>query len=191
MTTLTLESYVFGLDRTESQKTGIGKMRFIKEGADKSTKQLVDRIAGQWMVDSADRNGNIHAECALDIRHDDRGEVAYLYHPDIDGIGVSDGMEGCSTDVGDNHDDCHIATDAPYPQGRDTHWRLCYAREIATTTKDQECWRLRDERTGELWFVQGYTGPMNVNWYDRGTHIFTDGPVFVDDDHVAHFGAAA
>lgn len=181
MTTLTLETYTFGLSRST------GKMRFRHEDGD----TLVDRIAGQWMALGTNRDGNILAECALEVREDARGKVAYVYHPDIDQVEVGEAPDHCDLSAPDNtHDTCHIATENAFPQGRDTHWRLCYARELAVTT-DQPCWRLRDERTDELWFVQDYAGPMNVNWFDRGTHIFCDGPVWVDENLVAHFGEPA
>lgn len=178
MTTLTLETYTFGLSRST------GKMRFRLDGED----TLVDRIAGQWMALGTKRDGNIIAECALDVRQEPRGTVAYVYHPDINEIEVGDALDGCDLSDPDNmHDHCNVATLNPFPQGRVTNWRLCYAREIAVTTSDP-CWRLRDERTDELWFVQDYQGPMNVSWFDKGTHIFCEGPVWVDDDLVAHFG---
>ena len=67
------------------------------------------------------------------------------------------------------------------PEGaHETHYRLCYNRP----GRD---WRLRDERTGNLTLVKDYRGVMNVNWLDGGTHIFHDGPVYVDAEGVAHF----
>lgn len=190
MTTLTLEDYVFGFARTASQKVRRGQMRFTPEGQPKENGTIVDRLVGQWMVDHADRDGNVHAEVAMDVQTVEGMHVAYLYHPDIEKVEIPEDLtEFCGLpDAGDNHDNCHIATTSPYPQGRDSHWRMCYAREIATRTQTEPCWRLRDERTGELWFVQGYQGPMNVNWFDQGSHIFADGPVYVDDKLVAHFG---
>lgn len=179
MVNLTLETYDFGLSRST------GKMRFRKGDDD----VLVDRLVGQWWAHGADRNGHIQAECALDVRQDSRGSVAYLYHPDIADTPMPDSVRSCNLDVADDHDNCKVATQAPFPQGRNSHYRLCYAREIATAS-DDPCWRLRDERTDQLWFVQGYEGPMNINWFDRGTHIFVDGSCWVDENRIAHFGGS-
>ena len=65
-------------------------------------------------------------------------------------------------------------------RGHDSHWRMCYAREV-------QGWRLRDERTGDLTIVKDYKGLVNVNWYDHGTHIFHDGRAHVINE-VCHFG---
>ena len=35
--------------------------------------------------------------------------------------------------------------------------------------------------------VHGYEGPMNVNWFDHGTHVFFDGIPQVDDNLICHF----
>lgn len=59
-----------------------------------------------------------------------------------------------------------------------THYRLCYHRAGLN-------WRLRDERTGQLWLVKEYRGPASINWTDGGTHIFCDGYARVDEDGVA------
>ena len=68
---------------------------------------------------------------------------------------------------------------------RDTHWRMCYHR--AGRDKKNQAWRLRDERTGRLWLVDGYEGPVNISWLDGGSHIFHDGQVAVDEEGIAHF----
>lgn len=61
-----------------------------------------------------------------------------------------------------------------------SHWRLCYNR----AGKD---WRLRNERTGDLWLVKEYHGECNLNWMDNGSHVFHDGPVVIDVEGTAHF----
>jgi hypothetical protein len=179
-TALTLETYTFGLSRST------GKMRFRREG---EADILVDRLVGQWWVKDCDRDGNIHAECAIDIREDHQyGRVAYLYHPDVELMAAPEAAsEMCGLPETDNrHDTCHIASQVPYPNGRSSHFRCCYARELAVQTQDP-CWRFRDERTGELWFINGYRGPMNVNWFDHGTHVFFDGVAHVDEDLICWF----
>jgi hypothetical protein len=189
--TLTLETYNFGLARTATQQKNAGQMRFVVEGEDKETGVVVDRLVGQWWALECHQSGEIKAECAIDVHDTANGKTAYMYHPDIDKIEVPELEETCEIKEGpDGHDDCHIATDAPFPQGRSTHWRLCYAREIAATTPERPFWRLRDERSGELWFVKGYAGPMNINWFDKGSHIFADGRCWVDDELIAHFSDA-
>lgn len=58
-----------------------------------------------------------------------------------------------------------------------SHWRTCFRRAKAD-------WRTRNERTGELFHVAGYTpgGVLNLNWQDGGSHIFHDGPIYLGDD---------
>lgn len=63
--------------------------------------------------------------------------------------------------------------------GHDSHWRMCYARDV-------KGWRLRDERTGDLTIVRDYKGIVNLNWFDQGTHVFHDGKANVIDG-VCHF----
>lgn len=77
-------------------------------------------------------------------------------------------------------DDVEMDT-LPAEIAKESHWRLCAAKE-------REEWRLRDERSGELVHVLGYRGLMDVNWDDSGTHIFCDQGVYVDSDRIAHFG---
>jgi len=55
-----------------------------------------------------------------------------------------------------------------------THYRLCYHRAGLN-------WRVRNERTGELWLVDKYEGDINLNYLDRGSHIFHDGVVQVEN----------
>jgi hypothetical protein len=61
-----------------------------------------------------------------------------------------------------------------------SHWRLCYHR----AGRD---WRLRNERTNELTFVNDYRGNISINWLDHGSHVFHDGPVVLDKDGIAYF----
>ena len=65
--------------------------------------------------------------------------------------------------------------------GHDSHWRMCYARDV-------QGWRLRDERTGDLTIVKDYKGLVNITWFDSGTHIFHEGLARVDENMVCHFG---
>lgn len=182
MTTLTLETYTFGLSRST------GKMRFRLEGEQDI---LVDRLVGQWWVKSCDRNGNIHAECAVEVKDSPQyGKVAYLYHPDIEEADVPEGVSCDLPEDGNSHDHCHVGSQNPYPNGVLSHYRCCYAREVAVASQTEPCWRFRDERTGELWFIQGYEGPMNVNWFDHGTHVFFDGVPEVDEHLICHFRSA-
>ena len=74
---------------------------------------------------------------------------------------------------------------AEFPQGRDTHWRLC-------SLNWENAWRLRDERSdadgGELFIVNGYRGLMKFSQLDGGSHVFADGPATVDAHGIVHFG---
>ena len=82
-----------------------------------------------------------------------------------------------------DYDFPHEATDLP-----DTHWRLCYNRAGSEADKRPH-WRLRDERTQELYSndIRDYQGIVNINWLDGGPHVFHDGRVFIDNEGVAHF----
>jgi len=67
---------------------------------------------------------------------------------------------------------------------RASHYRMCYRRA-------HQDYRLRDEipdSSGRqrLFHVRAYTGDLNGNWQDGGSHIFHDGPVYIDEDLVAH-----
>ena len=61
----------------------------------------------------------------------------------------------------------------------ESHYRLCYRRP-------QRDYRMRDERSGDLYHVKGYAGDINLNWLDGGSHIFHDGKVFLDENYIAH-----
>jgi len=61
-----------------------------------------------------------------------------------------------------------------------SHWRLCYHRA-------ERDWRLRNERTNELTFVNGYRGNLSINWLDHGSHIFHDGSVILTKEGLAYF----
>lgn len=166
----TVEEYVFDYQRAT------GKMRFrLGDQA-----WIADRLVGQWDFIDVEASGKCHVRCLLQMR----GGTAYVYLPGKEPSFVP--TEGCDLTPHHNHDTCMVATDNPFPQGRESHWRLCYAREKAEREQDDH-WRLRDERTGELWFVKGYRGPVNVNYFDQGSHIFVDGKAFVDESEVAVF----
>ena len=87
--------------------------------------------------------------------------------------------------MADDHAECRTVSGTPFPQGRETHWRLCYDRDRGT--RGLPCWRVRDERTGELWLAGDYRGMMNITRLDRGSHVYHDGTVRVDGSLVAHF----
>ena len=167
----TVEGFIFDYSRST------GKMRF-RLGDEI---WLADRLVGQWDFEEVERTGRCHVRCLLQIR----GETAYVYLPGVEASHVS--SDGCDLTPHNDHDTCLVGTDNPFPQGRESHWRLCYAREKADAG-DDAYWRLRDERTGELWFVDGYKGPVNINYFDKGSHIFVDGACYVDDELIARFG---
>ena len=166
-----VETYVFDYSRST------GRMRF-RLGDDV---WLVDRLVGQWDFQDTEKSGRCVVRCLLQVK----GDTAYVYLPGVPITHVSG--EGCDLTPHHDHSTCQVATDNPFPQGRESHWRLCYAREKADVG-DQDFWRLRDERSSELWFVKGYRGPVNINYFDKGSHIFVDGPAHVDDEGIARFG---
>ena len=162
-----------------SYSRSTGKMRFRYD----NDEWLAEKFVGQWRFLYTDRQtGTMHVECLMQMQ----GDTAYCYLPgaDIPGITPSDVV---NTVQPHDHSQCQVATTNPFPQGRDTHWRLCYARDIAKNSKDQACWRLRDERSGELWYVHDYDGVVNVNYLNQGSHIFVDGSVSVDEQGIAKF----
>lgn len=164
----------YGFDYSRSTR----KMRFRLDGRE----WTVNRLVGQWEFVAMDRvTGRWVVRCQLLIK-DGSG---YVYVPGSTKPYHSSG-DTCSTEVAHNHDQCQIGAGVPFPQQRDTHWRCCFARELSEKG-EEAVWRLRDERTGELWFVKGYEGQVNVNWLDGGSHCFVDGPVTVDADGIAHF----
>ena len=70
-------------------------------------------------------------------------------------------------------------------KGSDSHFRLCYRRA-------NEDWRIRDHTVpwghpDALIFVYTYMGDLNGNWMDGGSYIFHDGPIYIDENEVAHF----
>jgi hypothetical protein len=161
---------------TYSRSTG--KMRFRHAGGE----WLARRFVGQWDFLHTERNGTMHVRCLMQMV----GDTSYCYLPDSDiEFKAPEGV--ISLTPAHDHSQCQVATDDSFPQGRDSHWRLCYARELATTSDTQAFWRLRDERSGQLWFVHDYGGRVNVNYLDEGSHIYVDGPVWVDGDGVAQF----
>lgn len=171
-----LREYEFSYSRST------GKMRFRLDGQE----WLVDRLVGQWeFVQSIRATGRFIVRCALVLQPGLDGLTAYVFVPDGKPASRAPDFQACDLKTHDNHDTCLVATTNPFPQGRETHWRLCYAREKART--NEPCWRLRDERTDELWFVNDYQGVVNINYFDRGSHVFVDGACTVDEKGVAHF----
>lgn len=154
-----------------------GEMRFRDEDGNVI---MADRMAGRWEFVKANRDGKLDIECDVVTN----GKTAYVYPPD--GSLPKYSSSDVPIENSDNHDSCRISSNAPFPQGRETMWRLCYARELATQGEEKH-WRLRDERSGELWFVKGYQGPADVAYFDRGSHVFVPGPATVDEEGIAHF----
>ena len=163
-----------------SYSRSTGKMRFRYDGDE----WLATKFVGQWEFLTADRSaGTMHVRCFMQMQ----GDTAYCYVP-----GSTIGAAAFSDSVANavlphDHSQCELETQAPFPQGLDTHWRLCWARDLAMNTKDQACWRLRDERSGRLWLVHDYEGVVNINYLDEGSHIFVDGPAWVNEKGIAQF----
>lgn len=166
-----MTTYVFDYSRQK------GEMRFRGEGEP----IMADRLVGRWKFLKANPDGKLDVECELVTK----GKTAYVYATD----GSKPEGEARNPDIVPAHDhsSCVIATNKPFPQGHKSHWRLCYAREKATVG-DEYHWRLRDERTGDLWFVKGYEGMADIDYMDKGSHIFVTGPAVVGDDGLARFG---
>ncbi len=183
--------YEFSYSRSSrSPVTGNPMMRFrYKEDGDLKGEWLVDQFVGAWRFLWTDRKtGVLHVECYLRIKHLPDGLIAgevFVAGDRPPDIAMSAG--DIDPTPAHDHSQCVIASSEPFPQGRETHWRLCYAREIAENQPDQPCWRLRDERSEQLWFVHDYRGVVNVNYLDHGSHIFVDMPATVDENGIAFF----
>ncbi len=64
----------------------------------------------------------------------------------------------------------------------EAHHRMCFRR----FNKD---WRLRiedGEGAGDLYHVANFEGDINLNWFDGHSHFFHDGPIYIDENYVAH-----
>lgn len=143
-----------------SYSRSTGKMRFrLDEDA-----WLVKQFAGRWEVVDTLRHGNLLVRCKLAVED----EVGSVWLPK-------------DSPVEEYAAEC--------PEGStSTHWRLCYNREDSMRDIKPH-FRIRDEVTGILHSndITAYRGVMNVNYFDGGPHIFTDGPAHIDMEGVAHF----
>lgn len=151
----------FSLSRSASLSAGRGKFRWrLPDG---EGEWLCDELAGRLdILEAKGETGNLIVRCQIILVDSPTGVTAYCYPDGEDDLDA----EGYRPD--------------PSKPAHESHWRLCYFRQ-------DEKWRLRDERSGNLWFVDGYRGRINANWLDQGTHIFHDGVVEVDTDNIAHF----
>ena len=173
-----------------------GKFRFRWEDGE----TLCNFIGGNAFIRGCDnKRGNIAMHCKLEL---DDGGVARLYRdvenepPVYDYIGDITTLypprevssSGTAFPESHNELDEHIQAGFlpsqlfDYDDMPETfpHARLCFHRA-------GENWRIRDEREGRLWLVDGYYGPITINWLDQGTHIFHDGKIEVGEDRIAHF----
>ena len=64
-----------------------------------------------------------------------------------------------------------------------SHYRLCYNR---AGIPSGDIWRVRDERNGDLRLVKKIEGEVNFSWMDKGSHVFHDGKVRIDEEGIAH-----
>lgn len=153
-----VEDYDFSYAAKLARQTGQSKFRWRLNGEE----WLCDRIAGMCDVDSIKQKGHVTVRGQLLLRNEGSQTVAYIY-PDpalkAETIDDVDGLE--------------------LPN---SHWRLC--ANLAGADNDK--WRLRNERTNELTHVRGYVGKASLNWFDKGSHVFHDGPIVIDKDNVAH-----
>lgn len=152
-----VQSYDFSYAARQARNTGKSQFRWRLNGDE----WLVDEIVGMCDVDSVSQMGHVTIRGELLIEQDERGKtVAYIYpDPNADVVGEPEGRE--------------------LPE---SHWRLC----ANLSGRDDDKWRLRNERTQELTHVKGYVGRANMNWLDGGSHVFHDGKVIIDSENVAH-----
>jgi hypothetical protein len=138
-------------------------MRFRLDGDEWNVKSIACKEGVQSVGVNAE--GRWMIRCKLRVE----GTQAFVYLP----------KDICKAD----YDFPQEATNLP-----ETHWRLCYNRAGSEADKRPH-WRLRDERTQELYSndIRDYQGIVNINWLDGGPHVFHDGKVLIDSDGVAHF----
>lgn len=62
-----------------------------------------------------------------------------------------------------------------------SQYRLCYRRAF-------QDWRVRNERTQELYHVENIAenSDINIHWVDHHSHIFHMGEGFIDKDYTLH-----
>jgi len=163
-----LRDWDFSFDRKK------GLFRWRTDG----NEWLCNRAAGQAEVmQASSANGHIIFRCKLLMRDN----TAYTYLGDEPVLDVLD-FPKTSCLVGEEGQDYGSIPTAP------SHWRLCYHRAGRN-------WRLRDERTSNLWFVNDYRGSINLNWFtgavnlgsEFDAHIYHDGRVTVDESGTAYF----
>jgi hypothetical protein len=140
---------------------------------DYSQEWLCERIAGQaWCKEADGVKGNLTLVCQI---HRDAGGTVTAWAPEGSQLAALQ-EETIDPLIGSQGDEQWRS----FPQGRNTHWRLCYIRQF-------RAWRCRDERTGELFITNGYRGMLNLNYFDGGTHVFHDGAAYVDQQGVVRF----
>jgi hypothetical protein len=157
-----------------------GLFRWRSEGGE----WMCHRAAGQAEVLKADgETGHMVFRCKLLLQ---KG-VAYTYVGDEPDLAFENmPRESCPIYTGaETYSDYGNIPVGP------SHYRLCYNRKGRN-------YRVRDERTGKLWLVDGYRGIINLNWFsgavnlgdEYDAHIFHDGPIVVDfegDKAIAYF----
>ena len=133
-----------------------------------------ERIGGQMYILHADPDSFfIAVRCEMIVTPAQASNQIDVYAPygeeleTLDGVSIEWANEKVRMVEGVRYDYENI------PQ-EETQWRLC-------ADKTACAWRLRDERTNDLWYVNDYRGLANAVWHDGGTHIFHRGPLAVDD----------
>ena len=141
--------------------------------SDPTREWFCERIAGQaWCREADGDRGNLTLICQIAI--DANGTIT-AWPPEGEELAILEAEPAIVQPGNQSPEDW-----ANFPQGRDSHWRLCYFRYY-------RAWRCRDERTGELFITNGYHGMLNLNYFDGGTHVFHDGPVTVDSNGIVRF----
>ena len=121
-----------------------------------------------------------------------QGDTLYLYRPkdslDITHLPVTNHFESICALTGPTDMDRRETVGVAHKPDQllpASHFRLCYRRA-------NQDWRIRDHglpwgHPDALIFVYTYVGDLNGNWMDGGSHIFHDGPIYIDEHEVAHF----
>ncbi len=164
--------YDFSFAATQMRQTN-GQVRQFRFRSKDEPEIKVDQIWGDCFVHGSARDAqgalsHLIIEATLVLKEVGGRKVAYLYPPkELP------------------PDDFEPAVELP-----ESHYRVCANRGFNPEEEQFGPWRFRNERTGELRYVNDYRGPMNMQWSDGGTHVFHDGAGVIDTEGVLHFRCA-
>ena len=162
----------FSFCATQMRETGKMQFRFRD---DEGNEIKVDRLAGNPYAD-----GDLEATLGQKGHMKVRGDLL-VEERDGQVVAFVDAIEEKDTE--------------PYEVSETLDWqhvRVCANLGVNPGEENKERWRLHDERRPmtdpDSWrWVKSLRGKMNLNWFDKGSHVFHEGKVEVDTNGVGHF----